>query len=182
MKRNFILNLWGNSVCALLSVLLLTLVLAGSAFAQTEKQVAGISAEVAAINKGAAKYKKTKKDVEDISLEGTEATYYQSGKNLRKITAKMFGESVYADGEFYYRDGQLIFALLKRTMYNEPLGTGKKRKVTSVEEQRYYFENDNLIRLLIGKKELKSDDERYTQLKDDIISIASKLQNSYEAA
>lgn len=165
----------GKSVCALL---LLTFILAGSAFAQTEKQVAGISAEVAAINKGAAKYKKTKKDVEDISLEGTEATYYQSGKNLRKITAKMFGETVYADGEFYYRDGRLIFAVLKRTNYSEPLGMSKKRKVMSVEEQRYYFADDKLIRLLIGKKALKSGDERYEQLRDELISTADKLRSS----
>jgi hypothetical protein len=171
MKRNFILNLPGKSACALL---LLTFILAGSAFAQTVKQVAGI----AAINQGAAKYKKTKKDVEDISLEGAEATYYKSGKSLKKITAKMFGESVYADGEFYYRDGHLIFAVLKRTHYNVPLGTGKNRKVTSVEEQRYYFADDNLIRLLIGKKALKSDDERYELLKDDLISTAEKLRNS----
>ena len=178
MKKFFILNLRGKSVYALLSFLLLTFILAGSAFAQTEKQLAGISSEVAAINKSASKYKKTKKHVEDISLEGTEATYYQSGKNLRKITAKMFGESAYADGEFYYRDGHLIFAVLKRTNYSEPLGTGKKRKVMSVEEQSYYFANDKLIRLLIGKKALKSNDERYEQLKDDLISTADKLRKS----
>ena len=182
MKRNFILNLRGKSVCALLSFLLLTLVLAGSAFAQTEKQVAAISAEVAAINKGAAKYKKTKKEVEDISLEGTEATYYQSGKNLRKITATIYGETYNAAAEFYYRDGQLIFAFVKRNQYNAPIGTGKTPKVTGVEEQRYYFANGNLIRLLLGKKELKSNSEKYAQLKAELISIASKLQNSYEAA
>ena len=178
MQRNLILNLVVKSVCALLSSLVLTFILADSAFAQTEKEVGKIRAEVAAINKGAAKYAKTTKDVEDISLEGTEATYYHSAKNLRKITAKIYGETYKAEGEFYYHDGQLIFAFLKQSQYAVPIGTGKTPRVKSVEEQRYYFSNDNLIRLLIGKKALKSDDERYAQLKDDLISIADKLRNS----
>ncbi len=178
MKRNLILDLSGKIVCPLL---LLTFILAGSAFAQTAKMVVEIRAEVASINKGTAKYKKTKKDVEGISLEGTEATFYRSGENLRKITAKMFGESVYADGEFYYRDGHLIFALLKRTMYSDALGSSRKRRVTSVEEQRYYFENDNLIRLLIGTKELNSKNQRYTQLNNELISTANQLRAALES-
>ena len=88
-----------------------------------------IRAEVAAINKGAAKYTKTTKDVEDISLEGTEATYFSSAGNLRKITAKMYGETYNATGEFYYRDGELIFAFLKHNQYDTQIGLDKPPKV-----------------------------------------------------
>jgi len=51
-------------------------------------------------------------------------------------------------------------------------------KVVRTEEQRFYFAGGELIQLLIGKKELKSNDEKYLQLKDEIISISSKLKDS----
>jgi len=134
-----------------------------------------IRAQVAAINKDAPKYTKTTKDVEDISLEGTQATYYLTGKDVRKITAKMYGETYKATGEFYYRNGELIFAFLNHSQYDTQIGLGKAPKVIRVEEQRFYFTSGELIRLLVGKKELKSADERYSQLKDEIINISGKL-------
>lgn len=167
-----------NRVCFLLLGIFLTFILADSAQAQTEKEIVKIRAEVAAINKGVSKYTKTTKDVEGISLEGAEATYYRSAKNLRKITAKMYGETYNATGEFYYADGELIFAYLKHNQYDTQIGLDKPPKVIRVEEQRYYFANGDLIRLLIGKKELKSGDERHSRLKEEIISISSKLKDS----
>lgn len=165
-----------KNICFLLSSVLLTFVLVISTPAQPEKEIVKIRTEVAAINKGAAKYKKITKNVEDISLEGTEATYFTAGGKLKKITTKMYGETYNATGEFYYRDGQLIFAFLKHNKYDTQIGMDKPPKVVSVEEQRFYFANGELIRLLVGKKELKTRDERYSQLKDDIISISGKLQ------
>ena len=167
-----------NTICFLLSGIFLTFMAADAAQAQTEKEIAKIRAEVTAINKGAAKYMKTTKSVEDISLEGTEATFYRSGKNLKKITAQMFGETYNATGEFYYRNGEMIFAFLKYNQYDTQIGLDKPAKVVRVEEQRFYFTGGNLIRLLIGKKELKFGDERYDELKDSIADIESKLKNS----
>ena len=91
----------------------------------------------------------------------------------------MYGETYNATGEFYYADGELIFAHLKRNQYDTQIGTGKTPKVASTQEQRFYFADGDLIRLLVGKKELKSGDERYSELKDEIISISSKLKDSY---
>lgn len=167
-----------NSICFLLSAIFLTLTAADSAQAQTEKEIVKIRAEVAAINNGAAKYAKSTKSVEDVSLEGTEATYYHSGKNLKKITAKMYGETYNATSEFYYWNGELIFAFVKRNRYDTQIGMDTPPKVVSSEEQRFYFAGGELIRLLVGKKELKSDDERYSELKDEIISISGKLKDS----
>ena len=169
-----------NSVYFLLSsvFILLTFILAIPAQAQTEKEIVKIRAEVAAINKSGAKYTKTTKDVEDISLEGTEATYFRSAGNLRKITAKMFGETYNATSEFYYRDGELIFVFVQRNQYDTQIGLDTPPKVASTEEQRFYFAGGKLIRLLVGKKELKSGDERYSELKDEILSIVGKLKDS----
>ena len=170
--------LLNNRVYFLLSSVLLTFILAIPASAQTEKDIVKIRAEVVAINKGAAKYTKTTKDVEDISLEGTEATYFRSAGNLRKITAKMYGETYNSTSEFYYRSGELIFVFLKRNQYDTQIGLDTPPKVASIEEQRFYFAGGKLIRLLVGKKELKSGDEKYSELKDEILSIAGKLKDS----
>lgn len=148
-------------------------------FAQTEKRIAAIRAEVAAIEKGATNYTRKTNNVEDISLEGTEATYFTEKTSLKKITSKMYGETFNATGEFYYRDGQLIFAFLKHNKYDSQIGMDNPPKVVSVEEQRFYFDDDNLIRLLVGKKELKSGSERYDELKDSILDISSKLKKSH---
>lgn len=177
MKRN-VSTLIGNPIWLLLSGILLVLVLAESAQAQTEAEIAKLRVEVTAINKGVPKYTKTTKDVEDVSLEGTQATYYSSAGKVRKIAAEMHGETYYATAEFYYRDGELIFVYLKRNQYDTQIGTGRIPKVVRVEEQRYYFANGDLIRLLVGKKELRPNDERHSELKGEVISISNKLKAS----
>lgn len=149
-----------------------------NAFAQTEKEIIKIRAEVAAINKDVSKYKKTTKNVEGISLEGTEATYYFAAADLRKVTAEIYGESFNATGEFYYRGGDLIFAFIKNRKYDQPARPNRTPKITRTEEQRFYFAGGELIRLLAGKKELKSVDEKYSELKKEIIGISKALKES----
>lgn len=184
MKKNYISMLTGKNICCLVSAVLLMVAFVNFAQAQTyqafvQKRVGQIRVEVAAIEKGASKYTKTTKDVEGISLEGTEATYFYSGKDLKKITAKMYGETYNATAELYYQNGELLFAFVKRNQYDTQIGLEKPPKVVRTEEQRFYFRSDGeLIRLLVGKKELKSGDEKYDELKDEIISISSKLKDS----
>lgn len=146
--------------------------------AQTEKEIANIRARVTVIENSAAKYTKTTKNVEGISLEGTEATYFHSSSDLKKITAKMYGETYNATGEFYYENGELIFAFIKHNQYDTHIAMNPPPKVTRSEEQRFYFAGGKLIRLLVGKKELKSGDEKYAEMKDEIISVSSKLQEN----
>ena len=148
-------------------------------FAQTEKEILSIRSQVTTINKNLKKYTKKTKDVDDISLEGTEATYYSSGKGLMKISAKMYGETYNAAGEFYYQGEELIFAYLKFNKYDTQIGLEKPVKVVKVEEKRFYFAGGDLIRLLVGKKQIKSTDEIFTESKDEIIGIAGKLKEAY---
>ena len=166
-----------NSSAYFLISFALMFIAANAAQAQTEKQILKIRAEVAAIEKGAAKFTKTTKDVEGISLEGAEATYFYSGGDLKKITTKMFGETYNATGEFYYQNGELIFAFVKRNHYDTQIGMDPPPKVTRIEEQRFYFANGELIRLLVGKNELKAGIERYVELKDEIVDVSTQLKN-----
>jgi hypothetical protein len=158
---------------------LLTLILGSAAFAQTEREITAIRIEVAAINKSAAKYTKKTKMVDDISLEGTEATYYASGKGLKKIVARIYSEGANETDEFYYQGEELIFVFVKFNKYDQPINAKRTPKVARTEEQRFYFAGGNLIRLLVGKKELKPDDERYEELKKETVETADQLKKSY---
>lgn len=147
--------------------------------AQTEKEISAIRTKVAAINKKAKSYTKKTKSVEDISLEGTEATFYSSRLSLKKVTSKMYGETYNATGEFYFENGKLIFAFVKHNQYDTQIGLEKAPKVVKTEERRYYFGDDGLIRLLVGKKELKAGDENFDELKDSAVSIGEKFQEAF---
>lgn len=161
------------------SLAVLVFLVNSNVFAQTEKEITRIRAEVTAINKSAAKYKKTTRNVEGVSLEGTEATYFASGRDLKKVTAKMFGETFNASVEIYYSGDEMIFAFLKENRYDTQIGMNPPPKVVKVDERRFYFSNGNLVRMLGGKKELKPADENYDEYKQQIEDIAGKLRAAY---
>lgn len=148
-------------------------------FAQTEKEIAQIRAEVSKINKSPRAYKKETRDVEGISLEGTEATYFVSGKGLKKIAAKMYGETYNASVEIYYSGEEMIFAFMKENRYDTQIGMTPPPKVVRSEERRFYFSGGNLIQMLNGKKEMKTADEKYDEYKQQIEEIAEKLKADY---
>jgi hypothetical protein len=156
------------------------LIFGSAAFAQTEKQIQQIRSQVNLINKNLKKYAKKTKDVEGISLEGTEATYYASGRGLMKISARMYGETYNAVGEFYFQGEELIFAYFKHNRYDTQIGLDKPPKVVKTEESRLYFAGGDLKRLLIGKTQIKSSDERFKELKDEMADISSKLKEAYK--
>lgn len=148
-------------------------------FAQSvEKQIKAIRSEVTAINKNAAKYKKTTKDVEGVSLEGTEATYLVSGKGLKKIVAKMYGETYRATVELFYQGEDLIFAFKKMERYNTSIGD-KNLKVASVEEERFYFSEAQAIRYLFGKKEIEVGTVEFDDATNSIIEISKILKKEF---
>lgn len=145
----------------------------------TEKQIAAIRAEVAAINKAAAKYKKTTKSVEGVSLEGTEATYFVSGKGLRKINAQIYGETFKTALELYYQGEDLIFAYEKTSKYNGSIGM-KNLKVASVEERRLYYSDGKLIRYLLGKKQVKTGSTEFNEEEYRIGEVSFMLKGYYK--
>lgn len=164
----------------LLILAIATFITANTIFAQSvEKEITSIRNKVTAINKAAKGYTKKTKDVDDISLEGAEATFFSSRLSLKKVTAKMYGETYQATGEFYFENSKLIFAFIKHSQYDTQIGLEKPVKVVKIEERRFYFNNDGLIRLLVGKKELKSEDERYEELSQSAVSIGEKLIEAF---
>lgn len=168
MKRNILL---------FLSVLLVSGV---SVFAQTtEQQIAAIRAEVSAINQSGAQYKQKTVDIEGMALEGAEATYYTSGKSLKKIAVKLYGESYNATMEFYYQGKDLIFVFEKVNKYVMPIGSSGKPKIAKVEETRCYFAGGKLIRLLVGKKQIAPGAIEFTEGEYRMIELSDELKAAY---
>lgn len=163
----------------LLILAIATFIGVNTVFAQSvEKQVVSIRAEVTAINKSAKSYKKTTKDIEGVSLEGTQATYFVSGKGLRKITAKMYGETFRATGEYYFQGEELIFAYEKMNKYNGSFAS-KNLKVVKVEEKRLYFSGGKMIKLLAGKVNVKSGSEQWEESEKDMVDLVKTLKDGF---
>jgi hypothetical protein len=163
-------------------ILLIIVIIFGlnTAFAQTAKQVTAIRNEVNLINKNAGSYTKTTKDVEGISLEGTEATYFVSGDNLKKITAKSYGETYKATTELYYQADKLIFVYRKFESYDTQIGMNPPPKVVSTKESRFYFANGKMIKFLDGKISVKNTTKFWEDSASETIQTANKLKDAPE--
>jgi hypothetical protein len=151
---------------AIFAVVILAIAAAGIT-AQTDKRITDIRGRVAAINKAAVKYKKTKKDVFGISTEGAEATLYHSGNQLKKIVAKICGETFNAVSEFYFSGESLIFSYDRINRYDTQIGLNRKVKVVRVEQIRSYFDQGKMIRLLKGKKAIAPATEEFAEHEKD---------------
>ncbi len=163
----------------LLILAIVTFIATQTAFAQTAKKITAIRNEVNLINKSAKKYTKTTKDVEGISLEGTEATYFVSGKGLKKIVAKSYGETYNATTELYYNGEELIFVYRKINSYDTQIGLEKPVKVVSVKESRFYFINGELIKFLNGKVNVKNTTKFWYDTKSEITELSKKLKDAF---
>ncbi|MBC7798612.1 MAG: hypothetical protein H7Z37_17210 [Pyrinomonadaceae bacterium] len=147
-------------------------------FAQTAKQVAGINADVAAINRKVKSYRKTTKPVEGVSLEGTEATYFASGKSLKKIKAEIFGETYDATAEIYFQGEKPIFAVENINRYNVPIGITPRKRVKT-EERRVYFVNEKSIKTMVGSKAINSKTEKFKEINDEMNDLIGKLKAAF---
>lgn len=131
--------------------------------AQVDTQISAIRAQYAAINKRAPRQRKVKKQLSGFSTEGGELVAYSEGPAIVKLVATHYGEMGRSVDEYYYSNGKLIFVFKKVFHYNKPLG-----KVVRSTENRYYLNNDQLIRWIDenGKQsDLTSEDSR-TRLKE----------------
>jgi hypothetical protein len=156
------------------------MLIAGSALAvgaQTDKRVTRVRAKVAEIDRSAAKYTKTKKDVLGISTEGAEVTLYHSGKELKKIAAKIYGETFRGTSEFYFSGGELIFQYDRVNRYDTQIGLKRPVKIVRVEQYRSYFDEGKLFKLLIGNKTIApGSDDFIGHEKDSLETVKTILE------
>jgi hypothetical protein len=115
-----------------------------TARAQTADAIQSIRQRYATINQRVARYKKVRKELSGYSAEGGQLIAYFDGPAIVKIAATYYGEGGRADEEYYYQDGKLIFVYRKDSTYSRPL-SGKVIRRT---ENRFYFQNDRLVKWL----------------------------------
>jgi hypothetical protein len=139
---------------------------------QSEKDIQSIRQSYAAINREQARYRKVKKSLSGFSAEGGVLTAYFDGPNIVKTLAIYYGEMGRTNEEFYYRDGKLIFVLRTEMNYNRPLSG----KVVSTKLNRFYFQDDKLIRWIDESgKTIASDAAEYQEQEKDCLETSNKF-------
>ena len=110
-------------------------------------------------------YDTTMVEIWDESTEGGQATAYYDNGNLKLIEVVWLGETGKNQIEYYFSDGQLIFAFDQDFDYNRPIywdeETAKENgdnevfdpKKTTVKEDRYYFNNEKLFLWLDNERQ-----------------------------
>jgi hypothetical protein len=130
---------------------------------QAEQSINAIRQQYTAINKRVGKYRKVKKRLSGFALEGGELTAYFQGPAIMKIVAMHYGEGGRTLEEYYYRDGKLIFVFEKVFQYDRPLSG----KIVSTVENRFYYDDDKLIRWLDEKGQPATVDAEHRALKSN---------------
>lgn len=131
-----------------------------------------IRQQYARINRGAARYKKVKKELLGFSAEGGELVAYLSGPSIVKISATFYGEMGRATDEFYYSNEKLIFIFRRQSHYSGHL-TGKVVRTT---ENRYYFKDDKLIRWIDEDgKQVSSTAPEFAQVEGRLLASSKQF-------
>jgi hypothetical protein len=135
-------------------VFVLTAMISG--FSQTEEElVKSIREWFTATNSGLSSYDLTEKEVSDESTEGGAMKAYYQNKELKLLHCEFFGEMGNIVEDYYYNSGNLYFVFSVRTTYSAPVYE-EVEKTTTSEENRYYFNNEKMIRWL-DKDKVKVD-------------------------
>lgn len=151
-------------------LILSTLILLTSNFLlgqDKDSLVADIRMKYSEIRTNALHYDTRMIEIWDESTEGEQADGYYDNGELKLIEVLWLGETGKRIIEYYFHDGQLIFAFDQVFNYNRPIywdeETAKENgdnevfdpKKTTIKEDRYYFNNEKLFLWLdIDKQEL----------------------------
>jgi hypothetical protein len=138
--------------------------------------IESIREHYAEINRNLSRYRKVRKQLPGYSIEGGMLEAYADGQAVRKIVATYYGETGKAVEEFYFWDGQLIFVFRKDFQYDRPLSG----KTVSTRENRFYFDNNRLIRWVgesgrqvsSSKQEYSEKQREYLESSEEFIKLA----------
>jgi hypothetical protein len=136
----------------------------------TIKIISGIKRQYLEINSNLSKYIKIEKKILGKSTEGGIIVIYHEKSIIKKIVITLYGEMGKNISEYYYKDS-LVFVLRSEYLYDKPIYY-KGSHVVSIDENRYYFFNDTLIkwinkeRRIINPNSLLFKDEERIVLKE----------------
>jgi hypothetical protein len=135
-----------------------------------EEKIKSIRAKHAEIEKPLKDCRQVKRDLPGESTEGGELTGYFDESNLRKLSAKFFGETGKALEEYYFAENQLIFVLRVESHYTKPMSGVTKNKT----EQRFYFADGKLIRWLNPDNKDVTGDAAAAERQRELLASAKK--------
>jgi hypothetical protein len=139
---------------------------------QTGDPIQSIKEHYATINKSVPKYKTVKKMLTGFSAEGGSLVAYFDGSKLMKMVANHMGEGGKAVEEYYFWDDRLIFVFRTDSFYDKQMSG----KVARKEENRFYFDNDRLIRWVgENSKQIESSNSEYAGKEKDYLQSAKEF-------
>jgi hypothetical protein len=168
-----------RNVKIIISTFILTAAMSVVGFAQNTEEMKSIGHTVDLINQNLATYDKKTKTVDGVSTEGTDATYYLSGRGLQKISAHVYGETFNGTISVYFQGEEPVFAYFKYNGYQMPIG--KTVKIAQSETKRFYFAGDQVLMFSIDDKEVKSSDSAYSENVESIKQMIVNLKAGYGA-
>ena len=135
----------------------------------TELIILKIRKEYAAINTDSKKYRIALKDIFGLSTEGGELKSYYDGNVLKKSVLTLFGEMGKSIREYYFAGEQVFFCYERNAEYDKP-GYNKDMRIKKVEENRYYFNREKLIRWVGAAGEIMPSNQ-YTEQTQMLLSL-----------
>ena len=154
----------------LVIVWLLSAVSIGAADSVVEEKIKAIRAKYAQIEKGLKDCRQVKRDLPGESAEGGGLTAWFKDRSVTKLSATFFGEMGKADEEYYFWDSELIFVLRVESHYTEPMSGVVKNKT----EERFYFNDEKLIRWLNSDKKEAANDSSKAERERELLAAAKK--------
>ena len=128
-----------------------------SATSGSPAAVAHIRAVVDSVERNVSRYRQTAHDLDGFSLEGGEVRGFYEGTQLRKLTARHYGESFRATETHYFAGGEPVFIFVVRERYSSPMSG----RVVARGEMRFYLAGGQPIRIIRSetpnKAEYRSD-------------------------
>lgn len=151
----------------------------------SEQQIQEIREVYAKVNKNLSTYKVTESEKDESTEGGTEKIYIHNNQ-IVKIVEEYLGEIGKRTIEYYFAEGgDLRFVFEQTTNYNAPIYVTKAEEgievfdpeKSTIEENRYYFYNEKMIRWLLPTGEIADFDQPKLNKKEKaLLRVLQKYQ------
>jgi hypothetical protein len=174
-----------NSIKIFLFILIFSQILYADSNLQYTRQevnaiIKNIRKEYASINSAFSSYNKKTITLFGESTQGAEITgYYDKDGNLRKITTCYYGETGKLLEEYYYYNSICFFVFSRDLSYEVSIYDNSDVKIARVDENRYYFRDEKLIRWISGNDVIQSNSEKFIKCQNEFIKDFEKYNNIF---
>lgn len=147
-----------------------SMLIVGYLNAQDSDQIQFIRQHFNYVNDNLNSFKTEKSETFDESTDGADISKYYDGKECVKVRTEYYGETGKLFREYYVKDNELLFVFDQKHNYNMPYYMDSTRaaqsefdqwfdpKKTKLEESRFYFKDNKMIRWIDPAGKYVSDD------------------------